>query len=359
MENKRKHFIVLGAGASHDFIDPKYISTGKVLDWETFKPPLASEIFNPAKFGGVIQKYNEASQLSASVLSALRAGKDLEEFMQELRERGGHRIPQLVELVFYLGDLFQLISSKFRNNPGNNYSDLIGRIRDNGGEACMVTFNYDTLLETNLGTQFAEKKHELDDYIRHDIQVIKIHGSCEWSYVSGPFEQYEVDEILKIGGINKYLVQNPSRVYGIKEDGKKINTQPEIIPQRNFQMTQKNTYGTDEFFESYPALAIPVRTKHTYVCPDYHIEELKKALSQTCKILIIGWKAADENLLEIFEEVIKYPVEFTIVAGKGSKTAEEIKEKIRQKVKVVSFKIVDQGFTGFMGSQACDDFFSK
>lgn len=355
--SSRKHFIVLGAGASYDFIEDKNIATHQRINWIKYKPPLASELFDTSRFGEIIGRYSEVSQLSSSVLSAVRSGKDIEYYMQELRDKGGHRIPQLIELIFYLGELFQTISDTFNNSPGNNYSGLIGEIRDNGGKACIVTFNYDSLLESNLGNQLIPGKHKLLDYIQNDIQIIKMHGSCEWSYVSGKYDKYDQDDIEFAGGLAKYLGEKPYSVYGIENDSQNKKTKPEIIPQRNFKKDMKNIYDDDIIIESYPALAIPVRTKHSHVCPDSHIEELKESLRSAEKILIIGWKASDENLLEIFEEVITHPIEFTIVAGKGSDTAEIIKGNIREKVKTARFKIVDQGFTGFMGSEACDDFF--
>jgi len=137
----------------------------------------------------------------------------------------------------------------------------------------------------------------------------------------------------------------------------KKSSQPEIIPKNRFSKKEKDNFGGFVTYESYPALAIPIQTKHGYVCPESHIDELKETLRSVEKILIIGWKAADENLLEIFEEVIKHPVEFTIVAGQNSKSVKTTVERIQKKVKTATFVIVNKRFTDFMGGQESIDFF--
>jgi len=48
-----------------------------------------------------------------------------------------------------------------------------------------------------------------------------MHGSCNWSYVSGPYEQYEHDDVSRAGGIEKFLIKNPDRVFGFGKDSPK------------------------------------------------------------------------------------------------------------------------------------------
>ncbi|XKT75359.1 MAG: hypothetical protein ACJKSS_01055 [Patescibacteria group bacterium UBA2103] len=360
MHESKKHFIILGAGASYDFIHEEYLNPEVRADWNRFgKPPLAAELFDPARFGSVLDKYEGAKNLAVSVLSALRMGKDLEEFMQEVASRGDHRTSELVEMIFYLGELFQTISDKYSVLGINNYRDLIGRIKDSGGGACIVSFNYDFLLESALGNQFQKGNHKLSDYIEHPVQIIKIHGCCEWSYVLGPYGEYDAQGVAANGGVVGYLANNSKTVYGIGEFGSVEKSAPEIIPKRNFRKDSQNRWGDPIKYYSYPALAVPMRTKHSHICPESHMDALKDSLSGVEKILIIGWKAADENLLEIFKETISQPVEFTIVAGKGSTATDEIKKRISEKVPHSQFRIVDEGFTGFMSSNACDSFFGQ
>lgn len=346
----RKHFIILGAGASYDYIDEDYISPEMRSIWHRFRPPLAVELFSPSRFNKILNKHEEASHLASSVLSAIKQGKDIEEFLQELRERGGHRKNELVSTLYYLADLFQQVSDEIGVISGNNYSNLIGKIKDNGGQACIVTFNYDHLLEMNLGLQLDDSRDSINRYINNPIQVIKIHGSCEWSYLSGPYADYDIERISLSGGIDSHLTQNPELVFEIGSR----NSVPDIVTKRNFEKHFQDEWQDDVAYYSYPALAMPMRTKHSYVCPKSHIEEMKASLLNVSKILIIGWKAADENLLNVLEEIIQHPVEFTIV---GSKNVAVTKSRILKKVPKATFKLFDGGFTNFMSSEKADNFF--
>ena len=340
----QKHVIILGAGASFDFIDEKYVS--RAADWSIYRPPLSQDILDPYRFEKIIREFPGVADLTSSVQSALRGKKDLEAFILELKNKGGHRIPQLIGFQFYLNRLFQNISDIFRGHAGNNYLDLLGRIKDAGGNACIITFNYDSLLESSL--PFFKSDHQrLDDYISDNIQIVKMHGSCEWSYVFGPLDQWDAKYVDDAGSVYNYLMSNPQSVFGYG-----LLNMPEIIPKRNFERR-----SNERIWYSYPAIAIPMHSKHSHVCPASHVDQARIAIREASKILIIGWKAGDEKLLDLMEEEIKHPVEITIVSGE-SKYAEETRKAISQKVKKVRYKITDMGFTSFMSSTECDDFFA-
>ncbi|MBL4644365.1 MAG: hypothetical protein JKX80_00685 [Candidatus Pacebacteria bacterium] len=331
------HFIILGAGASFDFISEKDMTADK-----RFKPPLAMNLLNPRLFHFIIKDYPEVSALTSSVQSALAKGKDLEEFMEELKSKGLNRKKQLVALQFYLQKLFQEISDNFGKQPGNNYYELINKIKDTEREACIVTFNYDSLLE-GLIPRLIERQ-ELRAYISDDIKIIKLHGSCEWSYFFRSMWDMESEEIRKIG-IDRHLIENPELLFGLGTDQK----QPEVIPKRSYK-------DRDNGF-SYPALAIPLREKHDFVCPTSHVEIMKESLRKTGKILLIGWKAADQNLLDIFTEEIKHPIEFTIVAG-SKESGKEVEKELKEVLKVnCTFRIFDGGFSQFLSHNDSDVFF--
>ena len=69
---------------------------------------------------------------------------------------------------------------------------------------------------------------------------------------------------------------------------------------------------------------------------------MREALSKTDRILVIGWKAGDEELIKLMQKVIKNPVYVMVVSG----NLESI-EEIRKKMRVVKQFLFTKGVTRF------------
>src|SRR6267154_1345930 len=95
---------------------------------------------------------------------------------------------------FYLCDALSTCVSEWlsRANFATNYGHLLDDIgnwnarRGRGEEICLVTFNYDILLESALslaGCKFETKT--MNDYVGSSIfKVFKLHGSVNWKQVA-------------------------------------------------------------------------------------------------------------------------------------------------------------------------------
>jgi len=193
--------IILGAGASFDYIaDHLQVRENKL------KPPLADGLCNPRRYEEIIKSYREVEPLIAGA-SAVLGRKNLEEYLREVRDKSANnmeRQKQLVAFEFYLHKLFQWISDGFGRQSANNYAELINQINDAAGEACLVTLNYDLLIEQCLDHFISE---DLDSYIKGPIKLIKLHGSCDWVYWLDPrrgaFSPIEIKDSYR------YLTENP------------------------------------------------------------------------------------------------------------------------------------------------------
>ena len=70
--------------------------------------------------------------------------------------------------------------------------------------------------------------------------------------------------------------------------------------------------GVAEQFLLLPALAVPLRTKATFVCPPDHIEKLRSELSKVDRIVSVGWKAGEPHFLDLLG-VIEGPARLIVV----------------------------------------------
>ena len=324
--------IILGAGASFDCV-PEIRHASK----ERFRPPLTKNLFDK-QFEDIINKYSEVKDLASSILASLRGGDNFEKILSDIKEKSQKnpdRLKQLVDFEMYLQELFKQISNEFGNQTGSNYGALIQEINDGFKRACIVNFNYDLLLEEALKEKITE---DLNSYIDSTIKIIKIHGSCDWVY-----SIYDLFNDIK--DPRKFLLENPL----FTEQRRKEKTQ-RICRKKDYVVSN----GAGKKFLYCPAIAIPLYGKDGFVCPKSHIDALEGALAQVDRILIIGWAANDQCLIDLIKDKIKRPIGITTVAGNES----EIND-IFGKFSESNFKRAAGfvGFSNFMGSKECKTFF--
>ena len=139
------------------------------------RPPLANQLFElREKFAAAAEKIPKC-QLILNELRNRPSDMSVEQQLEKLREQAlsypeGQR--QLVSVQFYLQWIIGECQSEWNRNINSHttYRVLLGQIdRQLKGEStCLVTFNYDTLLEEaflSLGRPFGS----LDDYVEKVI----------------------------------------------------------------------------------------------------------------------------------------------------------------------------------------------
>jgi len=341
--------IIFGAGASYDYVREELKDSRR-------RPPLAKDLFKTAHFEEIISKYPNVSALASYVISALERGDDVEQCLSAIYETAKKqnnfvRKKQIIELMYYLHDLFQEISKSYRHAT-NNYSDIICHINDKGCGGCFVTFNYDVLLDLEMG--FDYKKNELESlnvYIEKPIKLIKLHGSCDW------VNYLRAGDLSSFPGITQqdsieYLRLVPDIIFD------EAPGSPTLYRRKDYKYS---SHGNTHHF--YPALAIPLVGKDKFVCPKQHIEQLIIQIQNTNRILIIGWKAADEALLSLLCQNIKNPTHITVVNKEDDKLFEVTKKRLevlKNNVAGVEIKIenIPMGFSNFMSSDKVIKFFN-
>ena len=189
--------VIFGAGASYDSAP----SRPPRLERDRDRPPLADELFlDTDAFSEVASRFPRC----LPIIPRLRdrpAGVSVEQELEHLQQESeeypdGHR--QLAAIRFYLNVMLWNCVERWNQvtRRVTNYPPLLDQIkrRRNGDEqTCLVTFNYDTMLDAALGT-VGNPIRTMDDYITGDVwKVIKIHGSVNWGReLDTPLEQGRV-----------------------------------------------------------------------------------------------------------------------------------------------------------------------
>ncbi len=98
-------------------------------------------------------------------------------------------------------------------------------------------------------------------------------------------------------------------------------------------------------FPMLPAVAIPVENKQEYECPQEHSDVLKSCISEVTKIIMIGWRASENDFLQLLRGNLRKGVAVLSVAG-GAVSSQESIQKLRDAGIDVGDQVSSQhGFT--------------
>lgn len=296
---KVKKLIILGAGASYDFsFDINAVPIAS-------RPPLAKDLF-AKPYSDIINKYPGAFNLSSEILLA----DDIEEYFQ----LQWHKITtttnpvlfeNLINVQFYLHELFDYISNHNFGIRENNYSSLAKQAFEysiNTGEhVAFVSFNYDTLIEESLTKQARIHFNSLNDYVDYqnrNILLFKPHGSWNWIKKAKQHIQINLSRARRFSEIYQfaehfYNSRTPYRDFiDSFEDNISIYTKV-----KNVAPTNSHTE-----ISFYPQLLIPYKEKDDFIMPSLHKNCMDHLLSEVEDILIIGWKGSEKKFQQFLHD---------------------------------------------------------
>jgi hypothetical protein len=336
--------VVFGAGASFDSSpDYKPSDDGNRIALG-IRPPLANQLFELRSISAEAVQSIPRCLAIIHELRYLTPDTSVEQQLERMREAAlnyleGQR--QLVSIRFYLQWIIRRYQSLWNDaiKSQTTYRALLGQIdRQLKGEpACFVTFNYDTLLEeafTSLGIEF----ESLDDYVSRDTyKVIKLHGSTNWAHeLSSPMKITIGDHVQfanhMIQTADKFETDN--NYYLIPRDyANKSITSFVRIP------------GRHDPPAVLPAIAIPVEKKHSYECPPGHVDSLKECISKADKLLLVGWRAAEENFVNLLAKGLRKNIQ-KMVVSRTPDSAEKIRSRlIESGIDGAQWNVNEGGFT--------------
>ena len=252
------------------------------------------------------------------------------------------RLSQLAAVRYYLQQMLCRCEQQWRHAAQGitNYKSLLDTVEQwrqfRDESVCLVTFNYDTLLEDALPA-VGLGLDSISSYISAHPRyvVIKLHGSVNWSReVDAP-----TDFLRQYGG------------HGVRNELIKRAAQLEV----SSRYVQENPYSTGlcDGKVVFPAIAIPVEKKSQFECPSDHLEALRSRLPRVRKVLIIGWRAMEDHFLKLLSEHLQFPLEVMVV-DHSPDSATEVGRRLQMVIGTRMSRPVESvsgGFTEFVVSR--------
>ena len=348
--------VIFGAGASYDSSptyppDQPFASTDDVYD-KSYRPPLAKDLFaNRPLFVEALDLFPQCKSIVPRLRdpAVTRGQASIESVLQEIEQQAETYPRGKQELAAVRCYLQRAIAECERHwlattRGVTNYLSLLREIERNrtGNEpACLVTFNYDTLLESalrDLGDENAINR--MEDYTDGSrlFRVFKLHGSINWgqeldSSVPASINTNDPRSVLR------YLVEHAA----------------DLRISDRFAICSASQMGSVNNRPVFPAIAIPVEKKQVFQCPQSMIEVLTALLPSVNKVMMIGWRATEEHFLALLRAHLRRGVFASIVAG-GAAPAEEIKIHINRAMwdKPPDAKAERTGFTDFVRTRRAE-----
>lgn len=199
------------------------------------------------------------------------------------------------KVAFYLWYLLKTVSSTY--NDQNGYSIFLKRLVSKDEPFGLISFNYDTLLDQAVQSRMGTNLLSLDDY--KSIGYIKPHGSINWCISRRP-----EDFLFTLEGTHDDVARTrvaASRLYnGSPLRVESLNViDPQHVDMNSFHGVVMRFNG--QYF--YPVLFMPLTTKLYATLAGFServIAEGQGLLNRTSEIYLIGYRANDEIIKEMF-----------------------------------------------------------
>jgi hypothetical protein len=344
-----RKLIIIGAGASYDF------STGSNRE---FTPPLSNDIFGIDHFD-ILDSYYPRIQES---LNDLAVQDNLERRLLRIFERAklSHSMSSanlLMEMNYYLAQIFLLYSLKNRKEYRSNYLSLLTYILEyledhRDEEVVIINFNYDTILDNAI-----EKTHGMfysnpNDYLGTEnlrIKMFKVHGSCNWVRKFRAISKNE-HYIDKRSFSHNSLVDELSRRemhLGIVQNY--LEDKIEILDYNKLKLIDFTLrLDVGPFF---PHLLIPMNDKDEFMIPSNQVGAMESALGSVNEIVTIGWKGEEKALQRMFMKCNAPLKKITVVDFASTNSIIDIEKFPFQNEQRLRFginpTIFSSGFSGY------------
>ena len=333
-----RKMVIIGAGASYDC---------GITD-EKMKPPLANSLFQDHSIGP-LSPYQGAFQLCADLAHT----QDIEAYFQRKWDRiiehyDPNSLGKIIDVQFYLHDLFIDISRKCMNPMVSNYKCLVNLVDDysvsTGEHVLFVNFNYDLLLEDALRRSVKYNFHSIDDYIdytRRKILLFKPHGSCNFIRKLHP----SIAEILpphyemrSVRTLAEFLYKGNRDLDYIMS---KLNGDIELLGRNELI---RNT-DAPELVTYLPQLLIPYKSKDSFVMPEKHELWMEYFLSQIDEIIVIGWKGTEAKFQDLLKRKLENKKVTITTITRGDNTA---REEFSRSIPNAVYKDSENSFSEFI-----------
>ena len=267
--------------------------------------------------------------------------------MQDQAATYPERNCQIMAVRYYLECMLSECQNNWEGESKGvtNYKSLldeIARFRKSTDTVCLITFNYDTLLDHAL-SGFRNSIVGLGDYVsaQSPYKLFKLHGSTNWART--------VEPII-------YRDRNAMAVAR-----KHIELATTLRVSESFVMNDTHPCGAiPDSVGLIPAIAIPVEQKSLFECPRNHLDVLENLLPRTDKLLLIGWRAAEQHFLALLDNHLRQAVS-TYIIGQNEQDARNIGAHLRDALPnvILDCKFSPAGFTDAIVSHRIQELLAR
>jgi hypothetical protein len=344
--------VIFGAGASYDGF-PTFPLDGRTMGHA--RMPLANDLFdNRPLFEAMRERFRACLPL-IPYLQNRPGGRSveqvLEQFELEASKNGdsGDRIrQQLTAVKFYLQSIVfecEQASTRLAQGVTNHLTliDLIEKSRPKGEAVCLITFNYDCLIERALadGVNFSIAS-PLEYICKPRYKLFKLHGSVNWGHI---------------------IMLMPSRQFRGRNDhemNEMIRDADKIERSSDFEIVNEIPAFNIGAQFVFPAITIPAEQKTKFSCPPSHIDMLKSLLPNVTKLLVIGWRGAENHFLQMAGPILGTTNTTALEIGIVSASRDSCSETEVAIAGAITgprdWSYFPNGFTNFIVSRAAESF---
>jgi hypothetical protein len=264
--------------------------------------PLANHLFEPLRgFEAQFTRYPQVRPVLERLRDSVRRddGNGIEAELERLQaeaESDPRRGVQLSAVLFYLRALIAETERRWLDATSGvtNYAELLDRLGNHhaksGEPVRVVTFNYDTLIDLAFADALQLRVDD-GEFLRgytssENFKLYKVHGSTNWHQVVRGDVQVSGGDIERA----RALIERGSALEPELDSFALLQGRDQDVTQRGDLLMM-------------PAIALPLTSKDEFVMPAEHVKDLKRDLAKVTRALVVGWKAADTRLLNVWTEV--------------------------------------------------------
>jgi hypothetical protein len=317
--------VIFGAGASYDSVPhlppPPPNSAGQSnfgvrppslpRPYDEDRPPLANQLFDDREtFVKAMEQFGDCRALVPLLRkSGVSVEKELARFQEEA-VKYPRRHCQLAAVRYYLHTALWRCVDRWRtqwHHGITNYVTFLDQIErwrfERSEHVCLVTFNYDTMIEDAIRQVLHFPISDINGYISHkDYSLIKLHGSVNWGReVPG--------KAVPLNSNAFSPLRNPVNHQTLIDEVASLRITDQYHLVRQCPMLR------EEAGFLFPALSIPVENKDVFECPGTHVDRLERLLPKVTKIVTIGWRATEAEFLSMLHRRSPKQIDLMIVSG--------------------------------------------
>lgn len=330
--------VIFGAGASYDS-NPDIPVSG----FDEDRPPLANNLFDmdrPANRAAAAAFPRAAPALMAA-RAAVKAGETIETTLARLQseaEDDPRARSQLMALRFYLQRVLTQIPEAWdvKADRQTSYVSMLDQLarwqRATGHRLCLITFNYDLLLERACTIVYGHAFSALDSYLwGPGFRLYKPHGSVDWAQPAAWAGPAYGDQ----DAARRAVCDRPDLT--LYDEIDKRNPSQEVV-------------GVDDhrrLVAWIPALAIPVERKPAVVLPPAHLTALREDLGRARAVLCAGWRAREDHFLQILQASLPGRHLPLLAVAESRESARETVDNVWRTGRFDRFAVAADGFATF------------